>query len=146
MVISRVQDEAYCPKQTEVFKNYKVLLSVSAEDMQVQDFGKSPGIVLETSDVEIKQRPALNRSLLSARCFCLREKEAVFVFTQHTETSFRACLLISIVVSPGHQTRSFTSGHSTCPAVFLIFPSFSFVSCFTEKSIFSNPTGHQPKL
>lgn len=53
MVISWAQDEAYCPKQTEVFKNYKLLFSVKAEDMLVQDFGKSPGIVLETSDIEI---------------------------------------------------------------------------------------------
>lgn len=99
--------------------------------MQVQDFAKSPSIVLETSNVEIKQRPALNLSLLTARCFCLRENEAVFVFRHHTETSFRACLLISIVVSLGYQTRIFTSGHSTCPAVFLVFLSFYFVKLFT---------------
>lgn len=66
MVISWAQDEAYCPNQTEVFKNYKLLFSVRAEDMLVQDFGKSPGIVLVTSDVEIKQRPTLNLSLLTA--------------------------------------------------------------------------------
>lgn len=80
MDISWVQDEAYCPKQTEVFKNYKVLFSVRAEDLQVQDFGKSPGIVLETNNADIKQRPALNLSLLTARCFYVRENEAVFVF------------------------------------------------------------------
>lgn len=58
MVISWVQDEAYCSKQIEVFKIHKMLFSVRAEDLQVQDFGKSPGIVLESSDVEIK--PTLN--------------------------------------------------------------------------------------
>lgn len=66
MVTSWVQDEVYCPKQTEVLTNYKALFSVRAEDMQVQDFGKSPGIVWETSDIEIKQRPTLNLSLLPA--------------------------------------------------------------------------------
>lgn len=78
-------------------KNLKVLFSVRSEDILVQDFGQSPGIVLETSKVELKQKPTL--SLLAA---FVRENEAVFIFRQHTETSFRACLLISSVVSPGY--------------------------------------------
>lgn len=32
--------------QPEVFRNYKELFSVGAEDVQVQNFGKSPDIVL----------------------------------------------------------------------------------------------------
>lgn len=123
--------------EREVLKNLKVLFSVRSEDILVQDFGKSSGIVLETSKVlELKQKPTL--SLLTA---FVRENEAVFVFRQHTETSFRACLLISSIVSPGYQTRLFTSGHSTCPAVFLIFHSFLF-QIHMEKSIFNNPMGN----
>lgn len=56
MAISWVRDEAYCPRQPEGFQKYKVLFSVRAEDMQVQNFGKSPDIVLETSNVGMKQR------------------------------------------------------------------------------------------
>lgn len=121
-----------------MLKNLKVLFSVRSEDILVQDFGKSPGIVLETSKVELKQKPTL--SLLAA---FVRENEAVFIFRQHTETSFRACLLKSSVVSPGYQTRIFTSGHNTCPAVFLIFhPFLLFQVVHMEKSIFNNPMGH----
>lgn len=67
----------------------------------MQDFGESPGIVLETGEVEMKQKPTLSLSLLAA---FVRENEGMFVFRQHTGTSFRACLLLSIVASPGYQT------------------------------------------
>lgn len=119
-------------REREVLKDLKVLFSVRSEDILVQDFGKSPGIVLGTSKVELKQKPAL--SLLTA---FVRENEAVFVFRQHTETSSRACLLLSSVASPGYQTQIFTSGHSTCPAVFLIFHPFLFSNLFTWRNLFS---------